>query len=183
MGIIENLKINMKNFIELALLAATVAATKLSAQHRCRVAFEGDTCGGYDEGTGRAFPDCARGLTCVSKRMITIPGAGNHCLENQSMLRKETTAMGGTSLQKSHSLNALKDSCAFHMEDLESQELKTCVLKNPSTLRRVTIAMGGTSPQESHSLNARKGSCAFHMDKSESQVRISIVLRRTNTLK
>jgi len=80
MGIIENLKINMKNFIELALLAATVAATKLSAQHRCRVAFEGDTCGGYDERTGRAFPDCARGLTCVSKRMITIPGAGNHCV-------------------------------------------------------------------------------------------------------
>jgi len=91
-------------------------------------------------------------------------------LKNPSMLRRETTAMDLTSLPANHSLNARKDSCAFHMEKLESQVQISIVLKKPSTLTKEKLAMVLTRLQKSHFLNARKVSCAFQEMDSQSQV-------------
>ena len=41
---------------------------------------EGETCEGFDESTGKAFPNCANGLVCKSTAEISIPGAGNTCV-------------------------------------------------------------------------------------------------------
>jgi hypothetical protein len=49
------------------------------------VAFKGDTCEGFNEKTGKAFPHCARGLVCVDKGMVTIPGEAKHCIMDRPM--------------------------------------------------------------------------------------------------
>ena len=43
----------------------------------------GDTCLGFDETTGEAFPDCGQGLECVeqSDGMVSIPGSEFICVE------------------------------------------------------------------------------------------------------
>lgn len=41
----------------------------------------GETCEGFNEMTGAPFPACQEGLVCQDAGMVSIPGAGNHCVE------------------------------------------------------------------------------------------------------
>lgn len=44
------------------------------------LAQQGETCDGFDETTGKAFPSCAQGLVCLSvDEMVSVPGAGKKC--------------------------------------------------------------------------------------------------------
>ena len=52
---------------------------------------DGETCEGFNEMTGGPFPSCGAGLECVSSGMITIPGAGNHCVPKKSDGKGEWT--------------------------------------------------------------------------------------------
>ena len=41
----------------------------------------GEICEGFDESTGGPFPACQEGLVCQESGMVSIPGAGNYCVE------------------------------------------------------------------------------------------------------
>jgi hypothetical protein len=77
----------MKSFTTQTILAALAYSTvnglgvqRLMTTIHKDVAGVGETCEGYDEMTGMAFPSCAKGLVCVESGLVTIPGASKYCL-------------------------------------------------------------------------------------------------------
>jgi len=50
------------------------------------LAGEGQTCEGFNESTGRAYPSCAKGLSCVYKRgVFSDPGAEKECRKEEKV--------------------------------------------------------------------------------------------------
>lgn len=83
------------------------------------LAGEGETCGGFNEFTGQAFPDCAEGLECVSSGLITIPGAGNVCVQSgASSLAAKVDAVLDAMVAE---VDSAKDQCLLHADDIREQ--------------------------------------------------------------
>ena len=54
-----------------------------------------ETCGGFNESTGMAYPDCEQGLKCLPRRgFITLPGRGNTCQQEQLLAGLGETCEG-----------------------------------------------------------------------------------------
>jgi len=48
------------------------------------------SCGGFNESTGKPFPDCEEGLVCssIGNDWVSIPGAGNICKERAGFFER-----------------------------------------------------------------------------------------------
>ena len=54
-----------------------------------------ETCGGFNESTGMAYPDCEQGLKCLPRRgFITLPGRGNTCQQERLLAGLGETCEG-----------------------------------------------------------------------------------------